>query len=186
MFPPLQHSLAFTRRNYRESTIPHDFHKVYSVDQAVTVYGDHTALSPEIVRAGYRHDIPWPNGDAGARRGIMPTPSGIGTRTKRTSKTQTSGGKRPERRSGDCSGANHQVATDGKRSVRSECIGSFRREHVAAHFGPCPTAIAFSSFTVWAVHSNQSAERDARLLPTSDFHPASSLNMYKAMYKDVT
>ncbi|KAF9504682.1 hypothetical protein BS47DRAFT_1354903 [Hydnum rufescens UP504] len=47
MFPPLQHLLAFTRRNYRG-----DFYKVYSVDQAVTVYGDRTALSPDILRAG--------------------------------------------------------------------------------------------------------------------------------------
>ncbi|KAF9518582.1 hypothetical protein BS47DRAFT_1338264, partial [Hydnum rufescens UP504] len=73
--PPLQHSPAFTCHNYQAPyhTLvddAKDFHKVYSVDQAVTVYGDHTALSPEIMRAGHRHDIPWPNGDARARRGM--------------------------------------------------------------------------------------------------------------------
>ncbi|KAF9504692.1 hypothetical protein BS47DRAFT_1354927 [Hydnum rufescens UP504] len=40
------------------------------------------------------------------------------------------------------------------------------------------------SFIVWAIHANQSAEmRGFSRLP--DFHAASSLNKYKAMYKGV-
>ncbi|KAF9505086.1 hypothetical protein BS47DRAFT_577753 [Hydnum rufescens UP504] len=116
--------------------------------------------------------------------GIARTPSGIGITTKGISKTQSSGRKRPERRSGHCS----------TRVTNSEVV--FRREHVAnnsRHFCPCPTGQRRHLWhpspprpSLYGPSMRTKLQREMRGVPRlPDFHAARSLNMYKAVYKGV-